>query len=153
MIAKEFEDFLIGHLGTYLIPAKDLAIFIDSHNVEHVTLLLANSGLSRVPVITKTGHYVGTIALGDIMKYRNQYGLSSEQVAKLDIELMVDTRIPTVSDMASLTEVMHKLVDTSFLPVLDKDGVMLGIITRKAILKAINSLLHDFTDHYEIQPK
>ncbi|MDE7537193.1 CBS domain-containing protein, partial [Streptococcus agalactiae] len=28
-----------------------------------------------------------------------------------------------------------------------------GIITRKSILKAINSLLHDFTDEYTITPK
>ena len=48
---------------------------------------------------------------------------------------------------------MHLLVDYPFLPVLDKDGHFLGIITRKSILKAVNSLLHDFTDFYTITPK
>lgn len=153
MIAREFEDFLLGHLGTYLSPAKDLAIFIDSHNAEHVMLVMSSTGFSRVPVISKEGHYQGTIAISDILRYQGEYGLTSEQIAQVDIGLMVNKRIPTVSDMADLTEIMHKLVDTSFLPVLDQQGVLLGIITRKAILKAINSLLHDFADDYEMVPK
>ena len=52
MIAKEFEDFLLSHLDHYLIPADELAIFIDTHNSDHVMLLLVNNGYSRVPVIT-----------------------------------------------------------------------------------------------------
>lgn len=47
MIAKEFEDFLISHLDHYLIPADELAIFIDTHNSDHVMLLLVNNGYSR----------------------------------------------------------------------------------------------------------
>ena len=37
---KEFEDFLLAHLDNYLIPSDQVAIFIDSHNADHVVLLL-----------------------------------------------------------------------------------------------------------------
>ncbi|MGC4387194.1 CBS domain-containing protein, partial [Streptococcus suis] len=40
-----------------------------------------------------------------------------------------------------------------FLPVVDDEGVFQGIITRKSILKAVNSLLHDFTNDYDLIPK
>ena len=50
MIAKEFETFLISHLDSYLIPAEDLAIFINTHNADHVMLLLVSNGFSRVPL-------------------------------------------------------------------------------------------------------
>ncbi|CZD70684.1 CBS domain-containing protein [Streptococcus pneumoniae] len=46
---------------------------------------------------------------------------------------------------------MHKLVDESFLPVVDTEGIFQGIITRKSILKAVNALLHDFSKEYEIR--
>ena len=39
MIAKPFEDFLLKHLEHYLIPADELAIFIDTHNADHVMLV------------------------------------------------------------------------------------------------------------------
>lgn len=63
MIAKEFEEFLLSHLEHYLIPAEDLAIFIDTHNSDHAMLLLANNGYSRVPVITKEKNMLEPLAL------------------------------------------------------------------------------------------
>ena len=45
MIAKPFEDFLLKHLEHYLIPADELAIFIDTHNADHVMLVLSANGL------------------------------------------------------------------------------------------------------------
>lgn len=153
MIAKEFEVFLKKHWATYLTPASDVAIFVDTHNTDHVMLLLANNGFSRVPVITKDRKYVGTISVSDIVRYQAEQELPLEALADLDIGYMVNKDMETVSPTADLTEIMHKLVDASFLPVVAEDGVFTGIITRKAILKAINSLLHDFADYYKFVPK
>lgn len=153
MIAPEFADFLLAHEATYLTPASDVAIFVDSHNTDHVMLLLASNGFSRVPVITKDKKYVGTISVADIVNYQTEHELDLEELADLDIGHVVNKGLKTVSPEADLTEIMHKLVDASFLPVVAVDGEFVGIITRKSILKAFNSLLHDFTDSYEIRKK
>ncbi|MGT2829722.1 cyclic-di-AMP-binding protein CbpB [Streptococcus hillyeri] len=152
MIAKEFEIFLKGQLNTYLTPAEEVAIFVDTHNADHVLLLLASNGFSRVPVITKEKKYVGTISLSDIMKYQAENGLQDWEMAQTDIAHMANSKIPTVSINADVTEVLHKLVDFPFLPVLDAEQTFVGIITRKSILKAVNSLLHNFTKDYTIHP-
>ena len=34
MIAKEFEDYLLEHEETFLTPGENLAVMIDTHNVE-----------------------------------------------------------------------------------------------------------------------
>ena len=39
MIAKEFEDYLLKHEGTFLTPASNLAVLVDTHNVDHAMLL------------------------------------------------------------------------------------------------------------------
>ena len=153
MIAKAFEDFLLSHLDNYLIPAEDLAIFIDTHNADHVKLLLMSNGYSRVPVLTKDKKYVGTISISDILSYQSQNQLNDWEVDPTDIREMVNTKIETINEAADLTEIMHKLVDFPFLPVVNDDNVFQGIITRKSILKAVNSLLHDFTNYYDIVPK
>ena len=153
MIAKEFEEFLLSHLEHYLIPAEDLAIFIDTHNTDHAMLLLANNGYSRVPVITKDKKYVGTISIADIMSYQAKNQLTDWELAQIVIGIMVNTKMETISETSDLTDIMHLLVDYPFLPVLNKNDQFLGIITRKSILKAVNSLLHDFTDYYTITPK
>lgn len=153
MIAKEFEEFLLAHLDTYLTPEEELALFIDTHNVNHVLLLRLSNGYSRVPVMTKDKTYVGTISLSEIIQYQKEHELTDDELMDLDISLMVSQKLPTVRVDSDLTEIMHKLVDASFLPVLAADDTFLGIITRKSILKAINSLLHDFKDLYDLVPK
>ncbi|MFC5630531.1 MULTISPECIES: cyclic-di-AMP-binding protein CbpB [Streptococcus] len=152
MIAKEFEVFLKGQLETYLTPAEEVAIFVDTHNADHVLLLLASNGFSRVPVITRDKKYVGTISLSDIMRYQSENGLQDWEMAQTDIAHMANSKISTVSIDADVTEVLHKLVDFPFLPVVDAEQTFVGIITRKSILKAVNSLLHNFTKDYTIHP-
>lgn len=153
MIAKEFETFLLNYTDHYLIPAKDLAIVVDTHNMDHVMLLMTSSGYSRIPVITKDKIYCGTIAISDIMTYQSEHQLSDWEVSQTDVALAVNDKLETILADASLTEVMHKLVDNPFLPVLDKGKHFLGIITRRSILKAVNALLHDFTEDYDIHRK
>lgn len=151
MIAKEFEDFLLDHLENYLIPETDLAIVIDTHNIDHVRLLLGHNGYSRVPVITKEKRYVGTISLSDLMSYQEKNFLTDWEMSRIDVGEMANTIIEGVLTTSSLTEIMHKLVEYPFLPVVNNDERFVGIITRKSILKAINSLLHDFTKTYDIK--
>lgn len=153
MIAKEFEQFLLEQEETFLTPAENLAVLIDSHNADHAILLLSQMTYTRVPVVTDEKEFVGTIGLRDILAYQMEQDLSQEAMADTDIVHMTKKDVAVVSPDYTLTDVLHKLVDESFLPVVDKDGIFQGIITRKSILKAVNALLHDFSKEYEIRSK
>ena len=153
MIAKEFELFLLEQEETFLTPAENLAVLIDSHNADHAILLLSQMTYTRVPVVTDEKEFVGTIGLRDILAYQMEQGLSQEAMADTDIVHMTKKDVAVVSPDYRLTDVLHKLVDESFLPVVDAEGIFQGIITRKSILKAVNALLHDFSKEYEIRSK
>ena len=153
MIAKEFEQFLLEQEETFLTPAENLAVLIDSHNADHAILLLSQMTYTRVPVVTDKKEFVGTIGLRDIFAYQMEQGLSQEVMADTDIVHMTKKDVAVVAPDYTLTDVLHKLVDESFLPVVDEEGLFQGIITRKSILKAVNALLHDFSKEYEIRSK
>ena len=153
MIAKEFELFLLEQEETFLTPAENLAVLIDTHNADHATLLLSQMTYTRVPVVTDEKEFVGTIGLRDILAYQMEQGLSQESMADTDIVHMTKKDVAVVEPDYRLTDVLHKLVDESFLPVVDEEGIFQGIITRKSILKAVNALLHDFSKEYEIRSK
>lgn len=153
MIAKEFEDFLLQQEDTFLTPAENLAVLIDTHNADHAILLLSQMTYSRVPVVTDQKKFVGTISLTDILSYQMQHEIPDEEFMTMDIVHMAKKDDLTVGPAFTLTEVLHKLVDESFLPVVDQDNTFQGIITRKSILKAVNALLHSFANEYEIHPK
>ncbi|MBF7076667.1 cyclic-di-AMP-binding protein CbpB [Streptococcus sp. HF-100] len=153
MIAKEFENFLLQQEDTFLTPAENLAVLIDTHNADHAILLLSQMTYSRVPVVTDQKKFVGTISLTDILSYQMQHEIPDEEFMTTDIVHMAKKDDLTVGPAFTLTEVLHKLVDESFLPVVDRDNTFQGIITRKSILKAVNALLHSFANEYEIHPK
>lgn len=143
MIAREFEAFILAQEDTFLTPANKLAVIIDTHNIDHAKLLLSHMTYSRVPVVTEDGRFFGTIGLTEILKYQAVNELTDDQLSD-DISLIAKTDEATVGVEYDLTEVMRKLVDQSFLPVVGKDMEFIGIITRKSILKAMNALLHNF---------
>ena len=153
MIAKEFENFLLQQEDTFLTPAENLAVLIDTHNADHAILLLSQMTYSRVTVVTDQKKFVGTISLTDILSYQMQHEIPDEEFMTTDIVHMVKKDDLTVGPDFTLTEVLHKLVDESFLPVVDQENTFQGIITRKSILKAVNALLHSFANEYEIHPK
>ena len=153
MIAKEFEQFLLEQEETFLTPAEKLAALIDSHNADHAILVLSQITYSRIPVVTYDRRFVGTIGLRDILAYQMEQGLTDEQMASTDIVHMTKKDVAVVAPDYNITEVLHKLVDEPFLPVVDDEGMFQGIITRKSILKAVNALLHEFNKEYEIRNK
>ena len=153
MIAREFELFLLEQEETFLTPAEKLAALIDSHNADHAILVLSQITYSRIPVVTYDRRFVGTIGLRDILAYQMEQGLTDEQMASIDIVHMTKKDVAVVAPDYNITEVLHKLVDEPFLPVVDDEGMFQGIITRKSILKAVNALLHEFNKEYEIRNK
>ena len=79
MIAQAFEEYLVKQEGAFLTPAENLAVLVDSHNVDHAILLLSQMTYSRIPVVTAEKKFVGTISLTDIMAYRMQHDLPEEE--------------------------------------------------------------------------
>ena len=143
MIAPAFEAFLLAQEDTFLTPASQLAVIVESHNMDHAKLLLSHMTYSRVPVVTEDNRFVGTIGLTEIIQYQARTGLSDQELSE-DISLLVKRDVATVSATYQLEEVLRKLVDQSFIPVLGENHEFLGIITRRSILKAVNALLHQF---------
>ena len=153
MIAKEFEEFILQEEKTFLTPARNLAVLIDTHNVDHAILVLSQISYTRVPVVTDQMKYVGTISLTDILSYQMKHDYSDEVFSSMDIVHMTKKDGEYLGKEYNLTEVLHKLVEESFLPVVSEDGVSERITTRKSILKAINSLMHNFSHEYEMRKK
>ena len=122
MIAKEFEHFLLAQEETFLTPATNLAVLIDTHNVDHAVLLLSQISYSRIPVVTAERKFVGTISLTDILSYQLQHNIPEETFASMDIVDIAKKEVGIIGVDFNLTEVLHKLVDDSFLSWWTKQG-------------------------------
>jgi len=154
MIGTAIKDLLLEKQATFLIPAENVANVMCLNPLNHAVLVLSKVRYSKIPVLDKGDRFVGLISLADIVD--KMFDLTSIDVAKLNTFTVADVmevNVPTVDEHWDLEEVLHLLVDASFLPVVDQHQCFKGIITRKAILKAVNHMSHELEKRNIILPK
>ncbi|GAA2904433.1 CBS domain-containing protein [Enterococcus pseudoavium] len=143
MISPAIEQLMRDHKENMMIPAENVANVIKEHPLEHALLLLSQAGYSTIPVLDREDHFVGLLSLNDIVKKMLGIdGIDISNLEELTVADVMKTEVAVMRPDAELEDVLHLLVDASFLPVLDNEGVFCGIVTRREILKAVNYTFH-----------
>ncbi|OJG90304.1 hypothetical protein RV16_GL001705 [Enterococcus saccharolyticus] len=139
---------------TFLVPADNVATVLYSHPLEHALLVLSKVGYAKIPVLDSEDHLVGLISLANIVdKMMGLTGFDMNQIEGLTVADVMEVNVPTIQNKDDLEDILHLLVQGSFLPVVNEDNVFEGIITRKEILKAVNHLVHELEKRYTVSTK
>lgn len=127
----------------YFIKPKSAVAFVHSHNtVRQVVEKMKYHGYSAVPVLSSTGEYVGTVTDGDLLWAT--YGKDSEEYEKIRISSIIKPdRAEPVSIFAQTDELIYKIMEQNFVPVVDGRGSFMGIVTRKDIMKYYNDIFSE----------
>lgn len=154
MIGKYTEELLKENQENFIVPAENVATLLYNHPLEHALLILSKVGYAKIPVLDSEDHLVGLIGLADIVnKMMGLTGFEYHLLEGLTVADVMEVNVPTVSEASDLEDILHLLVDGSFLPVVDEENVFEGIITRKEILKSVNHLVHELERRFVIEPK
>ncbi|EOT28936.1 cyclic-di-AMP-binding protein CbpB [Enterococcus saccharolyticus] len=154
MIGKYTEALLMENQETFLVPADNVATVLYSHPLEHALLVLSKVGYAKIPVLDSEDHLVGLISLANIVdKMMGLTGFDMNQIEGLTVADVMEVNVPTIQNKDDLEDILHLLVQGSFLPVVNEDNVFEGIITRKEILKAVNHLVHELEKRYTVSTK
>ena len=149
MIEPHFNDYLMEHAATFIKPADSVAVLMEDHNISHAKLLLSQYKYSCVPVVDKDKNYIGVLGLNEIVDFEMASDFFYEKSRHTPISEIVNRKMESIQTDATIEEILRKLINESFLPVLDGKAFV-GIIARQEILKAFNALVHDFGKDYEI---
>ena len=144
MIGTAVKELLLEKQETFLVPAENVANVMCLNPLSHAALVLSQVRYSKIPVLDKGDRFVGLIGLTDVVD--KMFDLTSVDFEKLN-------EFPVIGESWDLEEVLHLLVDASFLPVVDDNQRFKGIITRKEILKAVNHMAHELEKHHLVLPK
>ena len=91
---------------------------------------------TAIPLIDDEGKYVGTITEGDLLwKLKNTPGLdfkNTEKVSIKDIERRFINH--PVSINAEIEDLISKAITQNFIPIVDDEGIFIGIIKRSDII-------------------
>lgn len=98
-----------------------------------------------IPVIDSEGKYVGTLRNDDILSYFLESGSFDSRMAESNavMEIIDGNYAPPVYHNASMPELIERVKEHNFVPVVDDRGCFVGIILRRDIL---NFLLKYYND-------
>lgn len=130
-------------IAFFLLPKKEVAYLQAGCTMRQALEKMEYHRHSAVPLIDAAGKYVGTITEGDLLwKLKNTPGLSFEGTEKVlikDIPLRFENR-PVKVD-ANVDDLFLLAVTQNFVPVVDDDGVFIGIVRRREIFEYYAELL------------
>jgi predicted transcriptional regulator len=143
MIGPTVEKYLLENKESYLIPAKNVANLSVNNPLTHALLVLSQVHYTKIPVLDVGDRFVGLLSLADVVeKMVEQEIADMDNLRSFTVADVMEVGVATVSEDWSMEEVLHKLIDVTFLPVVDEENCFKGIITRKVVLKAVNYTAH-----------
>ena len=121
----------------FLTPKSEVAYINEDDTIRQALEKMEYHKYSAVPIISKTGRYVGTLTEGDLLwGIKNQFNLDLKGAEKIPVTAVrrkSDNRpVKAGEDMEDL---IGKALNQNFVPVLDDQKCFIGIITRKDIIK------------------
>lgn len=121
----------------FLIPKSQVAYVESTNTIRQVAEKLDYHKYSAIPILDVEGKYVDAISEGDlfwfIKKYQNMNYKMSEEIKVLDVPRQ--RHYQSINYQSSMDELLSLACSQNFVPVLDDNGVFMGIVTRKAIIE------------------
>lgn len=121
----------------FLTPKSDVAYISEDDTLRQALEKMEHHKYSAVPIVSRTGRYVGTLTEGDLLwGIKNQFNLDLKGAEKIPVTAICrrcDNR--PVKAEADMEDLIGKALNQNFVPVLDDQKCFIGIITRKDIIK------------------
>ncbi|MDE6950590.1 MAG: CBS domain-containing protein [Lachnospiraceae bacterium] len=122
----------------FLKPKGECIYVYDDDSLRDVLDVMEKNRYASIPMISRTtGAYRGTITEGDLLWYiKNSCDLSlhnAEEVRMKDIRRYRDNQ--PVNAGAKMEDLISKVVQQNFVPVIDGQKCFIGIITRKNVIE------------------
>lgn len=130
------------NIAYFLLPKSRVAYLHDDHTFRQGLEKMRHHGYTAIPVITRDGHYLGTVSEGDFLwklldgDMANPQMLAINAIENLHVEdILRPDQYPPVRITVSMEELINSAMKQNFIPVVDDLGSFIGIITRQDIIR------------------
>lgn len=133
----------------FLLTHKANCTYIyDDYTIRQALERMEPSRFSSIPVLKRTGEYVGTITEGDLLwAIKNTYMMNmrdAESHPVLEVARRKDYKPVPVT--TTTQELLDMAVSQNFVPVVDDRNTFIGIVTRQKIME------HCIANYYQAEP-
>lgn len=123
----------------FLKPKATVAYLYDDCTIRQGLEKMHAHGYTAIPVITRDGKYIGTVSEGDylwyiVLKKAQEQNLKSLEDCYIK-DILRNKRDQPVRISETMDNLLMRVMNQNFVPVVDDRGMFIGIITRKDIIK------------------
>lgn len=127
-----------------LLPKQDVDVIEIGDTLRQAVSKMSYHHYSVIPVLSKQGHYLYSISAGDLLFYMAEHNLTLKEAENWPLDAVpVHRSIPSLPITASLSEIKDHLRDQNYAPMVDDNGVFVGIITRKSFVTQAMKLIEE----------
>ncbi|WFA08960.1 CBS domain-containing protein [Tissierella sp. Yu-01] len=131
------------NIAFFLTPKREIIYATIDSTMRQVLEKMEYHTYTSIPLIDNDGKYVGAITEGDLLwKIKNTPDLTIKDTDKVPIkEIHRHTQSETVSINANIVDLITLAKSQNFVPVVDDDGIFIGIIKRSDIINYCTKVL------------
>ena len=123
------------NVAFFLIPKSHVAYLTEGSSFRQGMEKLRRYGYTAIPVVANDGRYMGSISEGDFLWNVMSLGsIAAEDLEDACIDQIVSDRTPPVGVNTPVEELMDRLLDQNFVPVVDDRHMFVGIVTRRSVM-------------------
>ena len=124
------------NIAFFLTPKSNVICESISSTMRQAIERMEYHSYTAIPIIDEKGKYVGTLTEGDLLwKLKNTPGLTFENSNKTKISEIQRRMInKPVSINADIEDLISLAINQNFIPVVDDEGIFIGIIKRSDII-------------------
>src|SRR5690606_24103632 len=117
------------------IMSTELIQATEQMTIEEALKILINNRITGLPVVDNTGKMKGVVSEYDLL---NQIAKSKKMDSKVFGECIhFSSKVDFITEDTPLSTIMKEFISTKYrrLPVLNQDGKLVGIITRRDLMR------------------
>jgi len=136
------------NIAYFLKTKAEVSYLYEDYTLRQGLEEMRKHGHTAIPVLSADDKYIGTISEGDFLWFlvddrkENLYKTNFDNIDKIQIKnIFKKGKNPSVRITATMDELLMRAMDQNFIPVVDDRNYFIGIITRRDIMRYINSKL------------
>lgn len=136
------------NISFFLTPKQDVIFLSPKSTMRQALEKMEYHRYSSVPLVNEDGTYEGSITEGDLLwKMKNTPGLSFASSHKIQLSAVPrHVNMKAVKIDAQMDDLISLAVNQNFVPVIDDQGIFIGIVRRSEIMEYCAKLLRQCKD-------